>query len=129
MHDGLRSQWAGSLESIVETATDTIVVAGSDGSILAWNPAAERMFGYSADEVTGRSLTLLVPDRFREAHSAGLARVVATGETRIVGQTVEVFGLHRDGHEFPIELALATWVEEGQRFFSGIIGTSQNGPR
>jgi PAS domain S-box-containing protein len=121
MHDGLRSQWAGSLESIVETATDTIVVAGSDGSILAWNPAAERMFGYSADEVTGRSLTLLVPDRFREAHSAGLARVVATGETRIVGQTVEVFGLHRDGHEFPIELALATWVEEGQRFFSGII--------
>jgi PAS domain S-box-containing protein len=121
MHDGLRSQWAGSLESIVETATDTIVVAGSDGSILAWNPAAERMFGYSADEVTGRPLTLLVPDRFREAHSAGLARVVATGETRIVGQTVEVFGLHRDGHEFPIELALATWVEEGQRFFSGII--------
>jgi PAS domain S-box-containing protein len=79
------------------------------------------MFGYSSDEVTGEALAILVPDRFREAHEAGLARVVATGETRIVGQTVEVFGLHKDGHEFPIELSLATWVEDDQRFFSGII--------
>jgi PAS domain S-box-containing protein len=79
------------------------------------------MFGYSEEEVAGRSLTLLVPERFRKAHSAGLARVVATGETRIVGQTVQVAGLHQDGHEFPIELSLATWVDDGDRFFAGII--------
>ena len=46
---------------------------------------------------------------------------MGTGETRIIGQTVEVFGLHEDGHEFPIELSLATWLEDDKRFFSGII--------
>ena len=46
----------------------------------------------------------------------GLRRVVATGETRIIGKTVEVFGLHSDGQEFPIELSLATWLDEGERF-------------
>jgi len=112
---------AGSLDAIVRSAADAIIVAGSDGRIQAWNPAAHRMFGYAVDEAVGRSLTLLVPQRFREAHAAGLARVVATGETRIVGKTVEVFGLHKDGHEFPIELALATWLEDDRRFFSGII--------
>jgi len=79
------------------------------------------MFGYAGDEVIGVSLATLVPERFRSAHDAGLARVVATGETRIIGKTVEVFGLHSDGHEFPIELSLATWVDGDDRFFSGIV--------
>jgi len=111
----------GSLAAIVRSAADAIIMAGDNGRIQAWNPAAQRMFGYSVEEVMGQSLTMLVPERFREAHSAGLSRVVETGETRIVGQTVEVFGLHKGGHEFPIELALATWIDGGQRFFSGII--------
>jgi len=112
---------SGTLDAIIESAADAIIKAGSSGTILAWNPAAERMFGHSAADVLGKPLTVLVPERFREAHEAGLARVVATGETRIVGQTVEVFGVHRDGHEFPIELSLATWIEDGDRYFSGII--------
>jgi len=95
------------LEAIVRSATDAIVTADSRGEIVTWNPAAQRMFGYSESEAAGRSLTVLVPERFREAHRAGLARVVATGETRIVGKTVQVAGLHKDGHEFPIELSLA----------------------
>jgi PAS domain S-box-containing protein len=88
---------------------------------VTWNPAAERLFGYDEGDVVGKPLTTLVPDRFRSAHEAGLSRVVGTGETRIIGQTVEVFGLHQDGHEFPIELSLATWFEDDKRFFSGII--------
>jgi adenylate cyclase len=121
MEKTVDSESAGSLAAIVRSAADAIIMAGGDGRIQTWNPAAQRMFGYSVKDVVGQPLTMLVPERFREAHSAGLSRVVETGETRIVGQTVEVFGLHKEGHEFPIELALATWIDGGQRFFSGII--------
>jgi PAS domain S-box-containing protein len=112
---------SGTLDAIVRSAADAIVTADASGLITTWNPAAGRMFGYAASDVIGMSLAALVPERFRSAHNEGLARVVATGETRIIGQTVEVFGLHSDGHEFPIELSIATWVDEGQRSFSGII--------
>jgi PAS domain S-box-containing protein len=109
------------LDAIVRSAADAIVTADEFGNIVTWNPAAERLFGYDEGDVVGKPLTTLVPDRFRSAHEAGLSRVVGTGETRIIGQTVEVFGLHQDGHEFPIELSLATWFEDDKRFFSGII--------
>jgi PAS domain S-box-containing protein len=112
---------SGTLDAIVRSAADAIVTADASGLITTWNPAAGRMFGYAASDVIGMSLAALVPERFRSAHNEGLARVVATGETRIIGQTVEVFGLHSDGHEFPIELSIATWVDEGERSFSGII--------
>jgi PAS domain S-box-containing protein len=107
--------------AIVETATDAIVTADSDGVIVMCNPAAVHLFGYEDDDIIGQSLSILVPERFRRDHEAGLARVVATGETRIIGSTVEVAGLRSDGSEFPIELSLATWIEDGSRFFTGII--------
>lgn len=112
---------AGTLDAIVRSAADAIVTADSGGRIATWNPAAELMFGYQPHEVVGKPLTLLVPERFRAAHEAGLTRVVETGQTKIIGDTVEVSGLHKAGHEFPIELSLATWIEDGKRFFSGII--------
>ena len=118
--DGLNSQ-SGILDAIFRAAADAIVTADSNGEIVAWNPAAEEMFGYAGSEVVAKPLSVLVPERFRAAHEAGLARVVATGETRIIGSTVEVFGLHREGHEFPIELSLATWIDGDDRYFSGII--------
>ena len=112
---------SGTLDAIVRSAADAIVTADSQGLITTWNPAACRLFGYPDTDIIGMSLATLVPERFRSAHTEGLARVVATGETRIIGHTVEVFGLHQDGHEFPIELSLATWEDDGERFFSGII--------
>jgi PAS domain S-box-containing protein len=121
MESGLRFEGSHTLDAIVRSAADAIVTADANGRITTWNPAAGDMFGYGTDEVIGKSLAILVPERFRSAHHEGLARVVATGETRIIGKTVEVFGLHNDGHEFPIELSLATWLDNGNRFFSGII--------
>lgn len=121
MEIGQKVDGSGTLDAIVRSAADAIVTADARGVITTWNPAAGRMFGYEASEVIGESLAELVPERFRSAHDEGLARVVATGETRIIGKTVEVFGLHSDGHEFPIELSLATWLDEDERFFSGII--------
>ena len=121
MEIGQSFEGSGTLDAIVRSAADAIVTADARGLITTWNPAAGRMFGYAEGDVIGESLATLVPERFRSAHDAGLGRVVATGETRIIGKTVEVFGLHSDGHEFPIELSLATWLDEGERFFSGII--------
>ncbi len=69
----------------------------------------------------GQSLAIIVPERFRASHEAGVARVASSGETNIIGKTVEVFGQHKSGSEFPIELSLATWIDEGRRYFSGII--------
>ena len=121
MEIGQSVEGSGTLDAIVRSAADAIVTADASGLITTWNPAAGRMFGYEGGDVIGESLATLVPERFRSAHDEGLGRVVATGETRIIGKTVEVFGLHSDGHEFPIELSLATWLDEGERFFSGII--------
>jgi len=112
---------AGSFDAIFNTAADAIVTADATGTIVASNPAAAAMFGYRENEMVGQQLSTLVPERFRASHTEGFERVVATGETRIIGRTVEVFGLHRDGSEFPIELSLATWLHGDDRFFSGII--------
>jgi adenylate cyclase len=109
------------LDAVITSATDAIVMADEHGIICGWNPAAERIFGYAAGEVTGRPLSMLVPERFRAAHDAGIARVTRTGETRVIGRTVELAGLHRSGHEFPIELSLSTWVRHERRFFAGIV--------
>ena len=108
-------------EAVVSSANDAIITADSAGNIVSWNPAATRVFGYTESEVMGVSLTLIIPERFREQHTAGHRRVVETGKTKIMGTTVEVFGLHRDGHEIPIELSLATWDADGQRYFSAIV--------
>lgn len=112
---------ASSFDAIVQSAVDAIVTADQEGYIVSWNPAAEGLFGLSAVEAVGQPLWLIVPERFREAHKTGLARVVETGQTNIIGQTVDVYGLHKDGSEFPIELSLATWMEGEQRLFGGII--------
>lgn len=109
------------LDAIVRSASDAIVTADSNGIIVSWNPAAERMFGHKEADIVGAPLTKIIPARFREAHEAGIARVVKSGQTTIVGKTVELSGLRSDGTEFPIELSLATWVDGGDRFFSGII--------
>lgn len=109
------------LDSVVLAAPDAIVIADEEGRIRGWNPAAERVFGYAKAEVLGEPLTLLIPERFRAAHEAGIERVVKTGHKRVVGRTVELAGLRRDGTEFPIELSLSTWIKDGRRHFGGII--------
>jgi adenylate cyclase len=108
------------LEAIIRTATDAIITADSSGNIAAWNPGAERLFGHTETDAIGQSVIIIVPERFHEAHLAGIERVAGGGETHIIGQTVEVFGLHADGSEFPIELALSTWVDQGERYFTAI---------
>ncbi|HEX3975695.1 MAG TPA: EAL domain-containing protein [Solirubrobacteraceae bacterium] len=109
--------------SVAESATDAIVAADQAGHMVSWNRGAERIFGYTEPEVVGKPLSMLMPERFRAMHDAGIKRVVEGGvaASRLIGSTVEVVGLRKDGREFPLELSLATWDTPNGRFFSGII--------
>jgi PAS domain S-box-containing protein len=109
------------LAQVFDSTFDAIVSADGRGNIVAWNRGAERIFGYREGEVLGRPLATLMPERYREAHRTGLARASATGETRIIGRTVEFPGLHKDGTEFPLELSLSRWTAREETFYSGII--------
>ncbi|MBI5343577.1 MAG: PAS domain S-box protein [Deltaproteobacteria bacterium] len=108
-------------QAIADTASDAMVSSDSAGRIVFFNQSAEKMFGYRNSEMEGRSLVQLMPERYRSAHERGMARVLESGVTRILGSTVELHGLRRDGTEFPIELSLASWKTGENVFFTGIV--------
>jgi PAS domain S-box-containing protein len=107
--------------SLVESATDAIVLADEQGAIISWNQSARKLFGYTQDEVKGQPLTMIMPERYRHSHQEGFRRFRDTGESRLIGSLIVVEGLRKDGTEFPLELSLATWKAEGRSFYSGII--------
>jgi two-component system sensor kinase FixL len=109
------------LKSIIDSAVDGIVVIDSRGLIEAFNPAAERLFGYQEDEVIGRNITLLMPLPYREEHDMYLARHLATGVQKIIGTGREVTGLRRDGSTFPLHLSVGKMTAGGQPKFTGIL--------
>ena len=109
------------LRSILESANDAIVMSDSKGVMLLLNQAAERIFGYGQEEAVGQPLTLLMPERYRKAHAAGLERASLGGGGKLIGKTVELWGLRKNGSEFPLELSLARWQTGPDIFYSGIM--------
>lgn len=108
--------------SVTESVNDAIVSADGESRIVFWNEAAREMFGYTAEEAYGRPLEMIMPERYREAHRRGLARLHATGKPKLIGGTVELEGLRRDGTEFPLELSLgAVWKQDDQAFYTGVL--------
>jgi PAS domain S-box-containing protein len=107
--------------AILETAKDAIVTADSSGTIVKWNKGAELIFGHAPAEAVGQPLTLLIPHRFREAHLAGISRICAGGQARLMGTLMEQVGLHRNGCEFPLELSVASLEIFGTIFFTAVI--------
>jgi len=108
-------------QAVFQTATDAIVLADHTGRIMSWNKSAELMFGYTAEEMFGKPLTLIMPIRYREAHTAGMKRLQTTGEARVMGKTVALHGLRKSGEEFPIELSLNSWTTGAHPSYSGFI--------
>lgn len=108
-------------QSVAQTANDAIITSDSRGTIVFWNHGAERIFGYSAEEMAGKPITFIMPERHREPHKNAMSRVVTTGKSSIIGKTVELSGLGKDGNEFPIELSLSSWKTKEDIFFSGIV--------
>jgi two-component system sensor kinase FixL len=107
--------------SIVESAVDGIVVIDARGVIEAFNPGAERMFGYAEHEVIGRNVSILMPPPYRQEHDGYLTRYLTTGEQRIIGIGREVTALKRDGSTFPVRLSVGEMAIDGQRKFTGIL--------
>ena len=108
--------------SITATASVAVIVTiDQDGKVVTWNPAAEKVFGYTKAEMEGKPVTLCMPERYREAHNEGLKRAVETKQNKIIGTTVELQGLRKNGKEFPIEMSLGTWTQGGIQYFSAII--------
>ncbi|MET3890339.1 diguanylate cyclase (GGDEF)-like protein/PAS domain S-box-containing protein [Bosea sp. OAE506] len=107
-------------DAVAESAADAIITADGRNRIVSWNSAAGRMFGYTAAEAVGQSLSMIVPDRFRAMHKAGLERAADGLPTKLVGSLVTVPALRRDGTEFPIELSLSHWRENGEHCFGAI---------
>ena len=109
------------LRSILDTVLDGLIVIDEAGIIQSFSLAAERMFGFSADEVRGRNVSLLMPSPDRERHDGYIERYLRTGERRIVGIGRIVNGQRKDGSTFPIELAVGELSHGGRRFFTGFV--------
>ena len=93
--------------SLLDAALDAIISIDAAGRVLEFNPSAERTFGWSAQEAIGRPVEeLIIPERLRAAHLAGVMRVANGGATRIAGRRVPVDARRRDGSEFPAELTI-----------------------
>jgi len=108
--------------AMTETALDAIITADHAGNITSINAGARRLFGYGETEVLGQPLEMLMPERYREEHTGGIQRYVSTSEPRIIGRTVEVAALRRDGSEVPVELSLSTWTTpQRETAFTGIM--------
>jgi two-component system sensor kinase FixL len=111
----------GRWRSIIRSAVDAIVLIDSRGRIEAFNPAAERLFGYSEAEVLGQNVSMLMPQPYRGEHDGYLGRYLATGEKKIIGSGREVTGQRRDGTTFPLHLSVGETEVDGEQKFTGII--------
>jgi len=97
------------ISSFAEATGLALLTADVSGNITFWNEAACHMFGYGRTEALGQPLDIIMPDRFRAGHRTKLARLAAGGTSSLSGKSVEVIAAHRDGHEFPAELAISIW--------------------
>ena len=104
---------------ITETAQDAIFTIDEESRILFVNPAVEQMFGYAPHDIIGKMLDVIIPERLRAAHRNGIRRYLATHERHIPWKGVELPAVHRDGHEFPVELSFGAWTDDGRTVFSG----------
>jgi PAS domain S-box-containing protein len=95
------------LQAVVAAAGDAIIVADREGLIRLWNPAAVRLFGFTAEEAVGRSLDLIIPDRFRDRHWRGYREVVRTAETRYGTDVLKVPAVGKDGRRISIAFTVA----------------------
>lgn len=104
---------------LAETAADAIITIDEESTIVSANPAAGDAFGYSTDEMVGRSLTEFIPPRFREPHRAGMRRYLQSGVRNVPWRGLELPGLRRDGSEILFEVSFGERQIEDRRYFTG----------
>ncbi|MEE8401624.1 MAG: PAS domain S-box protein, partial [Candidatus Hydrothermarchaeaceae archaeon] len=108
-------------QGLVETSTDAIISMDDTGEIVQWNDAASRIFGHLSDEVLGRQVDILIPQDYLKRHEEGLQRFLKTGVPRLIGRSVEVEGLRKDGTTVPIEISISVARDNSSHIFTAII--------
>jgi PAS domain S-box-containing protein len=109
-------------ELILDRAHNAAILMDEQGVVTYWNPSAERVFGLSREHAVGRRVVdLIVPERLREAHLAGLQRFLADGTGPVLDQRIEIAALRADGSEFPVEITISAYREEERWFFHAFV--------
>lgn len=112
--------------AIVDSAVDGIVVIDERGLVEAFNPAATTLFGYAAEEVIGRNVSILMPSPYHEEHDGYLSRYLREGQARVIGVGREVQARRKDGSTFPVHLSVGEMPVDGVRKFTGILHDLSN---
>jgi len=97
------------LHLVTDSTTEAVICSDAKSKITFWNRGAEMLFGWSACEAIGQSLDIVIPERYRQAHHAGVARLRKHNTSALVGRTVEVTASCKAGHEIPVDLSLSMW--------------------
>jgi PAS domain S-box-containing protein/putative nucleotidyltransferase with HDIG domain len=106
---------------VAESAADAIIIGDGEGKVVFWNKAAQEIFGYTAEEIVGRSIALLMPERFRKNFLERMEQLRKTGEVPgTIGRMIQT-GLRKDGSEFPAEISYAAWKGGDEMFSTAII--------
>ena len=126
MHDSDKSsaeQEFGSqmLEAALQTAVGAIVIIDDGGLIRTVNPATQKLFGYSENELVGQNVSVLMPEPFRSRHDGYIRHHLETGERKIIGIGRQVMGRRKAGAIFPMHLSVSTFTADGRRYFTGIV--------
>ena len=109
------------LEAVLALSADAIITINERGVVETFAGSAERIFGYSAAEVVGRSVNMLMPIPHARNHDEYISKYLRTGVTRVIGIGREIIARRRDGQEFPVALALTESVIQGRRLFTGVL--------
>ena len=110
------------LQAVVTASPSAIIITDWDCNIILWNGAATALFGYLEHEIVGRNVSILIPEDMKGAHYSGLDRYHRTHEPRILGQTTDVFGMHKNGTKFRITMSLSgSETGTGDKYFCAII--------
>ncbi|NOZ24679.1 MAG: PAS domain S-box protein [Nitrospirae bacterium] len=107
--------------SLVESTPDAIITADSNGIAVSCNSAVKKIFGYTPGELSGKPVTMIIPERFHEKHAEGIRMVREGRKPMLAGKTIELVALKKDGTEFPVELSLSAWRSKGETYFTAII--------
>lgn len=118
--DDLRESQA-RLHAVIHNISQGIISINTRGIIENANPAVEAVFGYKPEELLGLNISILMPEPYRSEHDSYLANYMRTGKGSVIGRYREVIGLHKQGHEFPVELSVAEMELHDTKYFVGII--------